>query len=140
VESGRVRLGDDNPGRCSAAVLRRLEEDGQEVTVPKGVFVAITNPVSAEREEEYTNWYEKTHMHEVLGIEGFVSVKRFKAVDGESPKFMAVYEVDVDDLSSVIPLLGQAGSQGNLTQSDASDRAATTMRVYELVAEAEAAK
>jgi hypothetical protein len=108
----------------------------RRVAVPKGVFVAITNPVSSDRDEEYTDWYENTHMREVLGVEGFVSVKRFKAIDGESPKFMAVYEVDVDDLNSVVALLGQAGAQGKLTQSDASDRGATKMRVYELVAEA----
>jgi hypothetical protein len=115
----------------------RLNDD-LEVCVPRGIFVAITNPVSPDREAEYTEWYETTHMREVLGVEGFVSVKRYQAIDGENPKFMAIYEVELDDLGSAIGQLGKAGSEGKLTQSNASDRAATKMRVYELVAEARA--
>jgi hypothetical protein len=106
--------------------------------MPKGIFVAITNPVSDEREAEYSDWYETKHMHEVLGVDGFVSVKRYQAIDGENPKFMSVYEVELDDLGEVIGQLGKAGAEGKLTQSDASDRSATKMRVYELVAEARA--
>ena len=106
--------------------------------MPKGVFVAITNPVSPEREAEYNEWYEGTHIHEVLAVDGFLSAKRYKAVDGESPRYMAVYEIETDDLGSAMQQLMKAGAEGKLTQSSASDRSATSTRIYQLVSEAQA--
>jgi hypothetical protein len=104
--------------------------------MPKGVFVAITNPVSPEREAEYNEWYEGTHIHEVLAVDGFKSARRYKAVDGESPRYMAVYEVEADDLGAMMQKLMAAGQAGKLTQSDASDRSLTSTRTYELISEA----
>jgi hypothetical protein len=106
--------------------------------MPKGVFVAITNPVSPEREAEYNEWYEGTHLPEVLAVDGFVSAKRYRAVDGEAPKYMAVYELDSEDLAGAIQGLMKAGAEGKLTQSTASDRNFQKMRIYELVADSEA--
>jgi len=103
--------------------------------MPKGVFVAITNPISPEREAEYNEWYEGTHLPEVLAIDGFVSARRFRAVDGESPRYMAVYELDAPDLSEALKGLMAAGAEGKLTMSTASDRSAQSMRLYELISE-----
>ncbi len=77
-----------------------------------------SRPVSAEREDEYNEWYDGIHLGEVLSLPGFVGARRFKAIDGDGP-YVAVYEVDVDDLSDVMAALGEAAASGRLQMSDA---------------------
>lgn len=51
--------------------------------------------------DEYHDWYD-THVTEVLATRGFTSGQRFHRVDfdgvtkGESPRFLAAYEIDGD--------------------------------------------
>lgn len=77
-----------------------------------------SRPVSAAREDEYNEWYDDTHLGEVLSLPGFVGARRFKPVDGEGP-YVAVYEFEVDDPSSVMATLGEAAASGRLQMSDA---------------------
>ena len=42
-------------------------------------MVVQTGPVSAEREDEYNDWYSGTHIPEVLAIPGFVAARRLPA-------------------------------------------------------------
>lgn len=69
----------------------------------KALMIALSNPVSKEREEEYNNWYNNVHAKELMALPGFHSVRRYRAArqmlpvseDGEPTyRFMAVYEVD----------------------------------------------
>lgn len=77
-----------------------------------------SRPVSAEREDEYNEWYDGTHLGEVLALPGFVGARRFKPTDGDGP-YVAIYEVDVEDLSTVMATLGEAAASGRLQMSDA---------------------
>src|SRR5882762_2836420 len=82
--------------RCSRA----------EVAMAKGVLVVQTAPISPERTQEYHDWYNETHLPEVLSIPGFVQARRFRLVDatgataaGSSASLMenlAIYEVEAD--------------------------------------------
>lgn len=56
-----------------------------------------TWPASAERAAAYHQWYNETHMRETVGVDGFVSARRFAPVGHDGP-FIAVYEIDADDI------------------------------------------
>ena len=69
--------------------------------MPRGIIYLETRPVSPDREEEYHKWYNDTHLAEICSVDGIVSARRFAPTDGEGP-FIAIYELDCDDLDAVV--------------------------------------
>ena len=117
--------------------------------MPKGVLLVLTNPVSAEREAEFNDWYTNTHVPEVLEVDGFVAATRYRVSDqqmmpsAEPPAFryLSIYEVDHDDLGVAMKNLGEAAGGGAMNISDALDMSSAPSAVlYELVAERQVAK
>jgi hypothetical protein len=76
-----------------------------------------TMPASADREAEYHKWYNDTHLAQILSVEGIVSARRFAPTDGEGP-FIAIYELDCDDLDAAVVRLGELGASGTMTGLD----------------------
>jgi hypothetical protein len=63
------------------------------------------------KEEEYHDWYNNTHLSEVIAIPGFAAAQRFELstdqLDGftESPyKYLAIYEFDRDPATALSAL------------------------------------
>jgi hypothetical protein len=70
----------------------------------KGIMVVQSSPVSADREDEFNDWYDNIHVPEICAVPGFVSARRFKVPgtgegDGGLPEYLAIYEIEADDLS-----------------------------------------
>jgi hypothetical protein len=82
--------------------------------MPKGIIYLETMPVSSDREAEYHKWYNDTHLAEICSVDGIVSARRFAPTDGEGP-FIAVYELDCDDLDAVVQRLGELGASGKMS-------------------------
>ena len=82
--------------------------------MPKGIMYVETMPVSSDREAAYHKWYNETHLAQVTSVEGVVSARRFAPADGNGP-FIAIYELDCDDLDAVMQRLGELGASGNMT-------------------------
>jgi hypothetical protein len=82
--------------------------------MPKGVIYLQTMPVSSDLEEEYHNWYNDTHLAEICSVDGIVSARRFAPTDGNGP-FIAIYELDCDDLDGVVQKLGELGASGKMS-------------------------
>jgi hypothetical protein len=59
-----------------------------------GVLIVQSQPSSPEQLADYEDWYDKKHIPEVLAIEGFVSARRLRLLDGET--FVVIYEIDTD--------------------------------------------
>lgn len=76
----------------------------------KGILYVESEPDSADEADAYHQWYDHTHMKEMLGIDGLVSARRFAPL-GEGP-FVAVYEIEADDLAAVQARLGEATREG----------------------------
>ena len=57
-----------------------------------GVLLVLNDVVEA-CEEEFNRWYQQQHIPERLGVPGFRSARRYRAVDGQ-PAYMAVYECE----------------------------------------------
>jgi hypothetical protein len=64
-----------------------------------GVLLVLNGVVEA-CAEEFNRWYQQQHIPERLGVPGFRSARRYRAVDGQ-PAYMAVYECEsIDVLTS----------------------------------------
>jgi hypothetical protein len=82
--------------------------------VAKGIIYLETMPVTADREAEYHKWYNDTHLAEICSVDGIVSARRFAPSDGTGP-FIAIYELDCDDLDGVVQKLGELGASGKMS-------------------------
>jgi hypothetical protein len=98
----------------------------------KYTFLALTNPVAG-KEAEFNEWYDTHHVPDVINVPGFISGQRFKLADsqlgGESSKaykYLAVYEIETDDVAGTITELQARGVTADITPSDAIDRKALT--------------
>ncbi|MBA7468888.1 hypothetical protein ES707_04144 [subsurface metagenome] len=66
----------------------------------KWLLVVETNCADATREAEFHEWYNKTHLPDVLEVPGFTTANRYEKIDpseGEA-KFVAAYEIETDDI------------------------------------------
>jgi hypothetical protein len=95
--------------------------------MPKAILVLGTNPVSAEREDEYNDWYTNTHIGDVMKLDGVTSARRFvlspvRPAPGAAPspfRYLAIYEVEADDLQRLAVDLREAQASGQMYVSDA---------------------
>jgi hypothetical protein len=76
----------------------------------KHILIAFTNPVEGQ-DDAYHDWYDTTHISEILSVPGIVSARRFKikmadVKGGPAWKFVAIYEVETDNLSETLKTLG----------------------------------
>jgi len=82
----------------------------------KGIIYVETRPSSPDRDQEYNTWYDEIHLPELVALDGIVSARRLRPVDGDGP-YVALYEIEADDLQSV--LHNMRHNARNLNMSDA---------------------
>ena len=81
--------------------------------------------ISPEVEAEWNEWYDQVHLPEILKVTGFISGRRYRAVEG-SPKYMALYE-----LESVNVLTSEAFQRAKGWGKFAPQISGRTFNVYE---------
>ena len=91
----------------------------------KYTFVVLTNPTSG-KEAEYNRWYNEQHIPDVLNIPGLVAAQRFRLADTQmgdnNPhRYLALYEIETDDLAGVLNELKARGGTADMVMSDAID-------------------
>jgi hypothetical protein len=79
--------------------------------MPKGIIYVETMPASPDRVDEYHKWYNETHLGQILSVDGIVSARRFAPTDGVGP-FIAIYELDCDDLDAAAQRMGGVALTG----------------------------
>jgi hypothetical protein len=89
-------------------------------------FVVFTNPVEG-REDEFNDWYDNRHLPDVLAVQGFVAAQRFRLSETDPAqefphRYLALYEVDTEDLEKVTLALAAAGDSGAMMISGSLDR------------------
>src|SRR4051812_23150222 len=98
--------------------------------MPKATFIVFSNPASAGDEDAYNDWYDNVHVPDVTSIPGIVSARRFRAYDGR-PRlegeigkydYLAIYELDTDDLDATFAALTEASRGGTFVMSDTLGR------------------
>jgi hypothetical protein len=73
-----------------------------------GLHIVVSQPPEGVTDEEYNRWYD-AHVDEILAVDGFSSVRRYRmepVVDaGALPhRYIAVYETDRDPREAVAEL------------------------------------
>jgi len=94
--------------------------------VTRGLLIVESAPSSPDRVEEYHRWYDEVHIPQLLSFDLFVSARRFEPVGGvgagvgaaEGP-FVAVYELEADDIAAAFAKYRAASARGELDRSDA---------------------
>ena len=73
----------------------------------KWLFVVETNCNDPAREAEFNEWYDKTHLPDVLETPGFLRADRYEdtePAEGKA-KFFATYEIESDDIDKTMKTL-----------------------------------
>lgn len=104
----------------------------------QGVLVVYTKPLSPDQEDAFNTWYDDTHVPDVLRVEGIVAATRYRVAAAQPPgtelpvqRYMAVYELDTDDLQSVVDDMLRSAPDRHI--SSAFDRASADAVVWEQI-------
>lgn len=94
--------------------------------MPKAVFVVQSQASDDSREDEYHKWYDNTHIPQLCDIPGINSARRFTLLnagfaeaDPSIPKHLAIYELEADDLDTVMQEIMTRSGDGRMEVSDA---------------------
>jgi hypothetical protein len=90
--------------------------------VPKGIMLVQSGPSDPAREDEYNDWYANTHIPQICAVPGITGARRYKALNqdnGEARPYLAVYDLDADDLTDPIKELRARSASGEAQMSDA---------------------
>lgn len=91
--------------------------------MPKGIFLALSNPTSDDVHDEFNQWYDDVHAKEVLALDGVRSARRFKLAssqimpgdDAAGRQYLALYEVEVDDWAKFAEQMQAGFGDGRIT-------------------------
>jgi hypothetical protein len=90
--------------------------------VPKGIMVVQSSPSGPDREDEYNDWYDNTHIPQIRAIPGFTAARRYKLTGlgtQDAPAYLAIYHIEADDLAIPVAELRARSRSGQHTASDA---------------------
>ncbi len=64
------------------------------------VFIVHTNPVEG-REDEYNDWYNNTHLTDVVAVPGITRARRYEISEAQDNplttfRYVAIYEIEGD--------------------------------------------
>jgi hypothetical protein len=114
---------------------------GYRVMAKKYTFVVLTNPTPG-KDAEYNRWYNEQHIPDVLNAAGFVCAQRFRLAEtqngprtDQTHKYLALYEIETDDLPASLKDLASRGGTPDMIMSDAIDLKGANARIFEPVTE-----
>lgn len=98
------------------------------------VQIVLSNPVSADRDREFNDWYSQQHIPDLMRLPGFAGAQRYRLAlpfAGTVPwSHMVLYDLDCDDLGAMLTELVDAHSDGRIAVSDVLDPASLTALVF----------
>jgi hypothetical protein len=109
--------------------------------VPKAILVVHTEPATPEDDAAYNKWYDGTHVPDIVALPGFVAATRYKVsptqMGGATPDvpaaYVAVYEIDADDLDATLQGIAAGAASGAVRMGDAPMGPGSSMVLYEEV-------
>lgn len=97
-------------------------------------MVVLSNPTEG-REAEYNEWYQNVHLKEVVTLPGIKSAQRYRLAlklgERDAYPYLAVYDIETDDVDSVLREFIDASENNRLTMSDALDIENLQGAIYE---------
>lgn len=94
--------------------------------MPRYKLLVMTKPVEG-REQEYNDWYQNVHLHDVVAIPGYTSAQRYRLLrpmvaGAEKLPYLAVYDIETDDVDSAVRELTERSGAGRMVISGAMSR------------------
>jgi hypothetical protein len=77
------------------------------MTTSRGLLL-FTTDIDPAMEEEFHRWYEDEHIPERMAVPGFLTARRFRAIEG-GPKYLAVYDLESPEVLASEPYLRLTG-------------------------------
>jgi hypothetical protein len=82
-------------------------------------MLAWSSPASPDQAAEFEAWYESTHIPQIrAAVPSITAVSRYQLVDPESPgrseRYLAVYELDTDDIPAAAAALADSAAAGRM--------------------------
>src|SRR5580704_2009579 len=94
----------------------------------KSMFMAWSSPVDEASEDEFNAWYDGTHVPQVrAAIPAITAVHRYRVADvpgvgaPSAHRYVAVYELDTDDVAGAMAALGAASADGRIEMTATMD-------------------
>jgi hypothetical protein len=86
-------------------------------------MIVFTNAVEG-KDKEFNDWYQNTHLAQIVSIKSFVQAQRFRfntsIVPGaDSPtRYMAVYDIETDDIGASLAAMNELAASGAMPLPD----------------------
>jgi hypothetical protein len=97
-------------------------------------MLVMSDPVEG-REVQYNTWYEDVHLPQLLALDGIKSARRLRRArtlgERDAYAYLAIYEIETEDIDSVLENLVNTATAGQFSMSDAIDSENTYAAVYE---------
>jgi len=89
------------------------------------------------RDDDFNAWYDDVHLGEVVAVPGFTGAERYAArpqpgEDAPSHKYLAIYDMETDDVAATLAGLLKRGTSGGFKMTDALADGARTV-LYEVI-------
>jgi hypothetical protein len=105
----------------------------------KGKLIVFNEPASPEVEAEYNSWYDGDHVPHILEhVPAITGAQRFRIAPGQdlplpgAPRYLAVYDIEADNVMEALQQLGQATQDGRIVMTDTIRSVpASTFVIYE---------
>ena len=102
------------------------------------MYLVFSNPVEG-RENEFNEWYDNVHVHEVLAVPGLRTAQRYRLFDAEisrnpelpppAHRYLTVYEME-GDVDATMAKITEAYSTGAMSMSEALDLTTAAMSFW----------
>jgi hypothetical protein len=99
-----------------------------------GLFYVYTEPGSV-GEAEFHDWYDHEHGPARLTVPGFGPAYRYRALDGEKPPWLALYELDRPDVIDSPEYKALSANASDRDKAVGAGLATLDRRVYEQISE-----
>lgn len=83
-------------------------------------MVVLTNPLDG-RHAEFNDWYDSQHLDDLLELEGMQTAQRYRLKLGDGWSYMAIYDVETDDLDGLMTEMYRRADSGEIYMSPAFD-------------------
>jgi hypothetical protein len=86
-------------------------------------MVVFTNAVEG-KDKEFNDWYQNTHLKQIVSIKSFVQAQRFRfhtniVPGGANPaRYMAVYDIETDDIGAALGAMNDLAASGRMPLPD----------------------
>lgn len=96
-------------------------------------LIALTTPLPG-KEAEFHDWYQNTHLKEVISVPGFEGAQRFqlvaKLMGADTNQYLAIYDAESDNPGALLAAMGEFAQSGKMTPATTQDMATTYTALF----------